>query len=152
VNDTAPEGYTVPSARLIARLDGVIDRGDSKWYARCPAHEDRSPSLSIHDTGERILIHCFADCATEGVLAAVGLTFRDLYSDPWRASYAAATANPGRKSTDRMLRNADPLDIERMVLQIAAVDLRAGKTLSTEDRARVELARQRLETAGSVAA
>jgi hypothetical protein len=51
-----------------------------------------------------------------------------------------------------MLRNADPLDIERMVLQIAAVDLRAGKTLSTEDRARVELARQRLETAGSVAA
>jgi len=42
--------------KLISRLEGVIARGPGKWYARCPAHEDRSPSLSVADTGEKILV------------------------------------------------------------------------------------------------
>jgi hypothetical protein len=44
------------------------------------------------------------------------------------------------------------LEVDRWVLRIAAADLRAGHTLSAEDRARVEVARLRLAAAGRSAA
>jgi DNA primase len=55
--------------------------GARNGKAHCPAHDDRNASLSIKagDDG-RTLIHCFADCRTEDVLAAVGLTLRDLFN------------------------------------------------------------------------
>lgn len=40
---------------------------------------------------------------------------------------------------------AKPLDIERMVLRIAAADIEAGHELTVEDRARVDVARLRME-------
>ena len=56
---------------LISRLDGVKETGPGKYVARCPAHEDRSPSLAIKDCGDgRILLHDFAGCETEDVLSA----------------------------------------------------------------------------------
>jgi hypothetical protein len=41
----------------------------------------------------------------------------------------------------------DPLEVERWVLRIAAADVRAGKPLNAEDRARVQVARRRLAAA-----
>ena len=35
---------------LLSRLDMVKSAGNDRWYARCPAHQDKSPSLSIRDT------------------------------------------------------------------------------------------------------
>lgn len=133
-------------SELIARLEGVIPAGDGKWSARCPAHDDKSPSLSVRDDGDRVLIHCHAGCATEDVLAAVGLTFRDLYSDEAKAAYRSATGGSGRmhKDLQRMAQQLDPLDIERAVLRIAAEDIEAGRQLTVEDRARVSVARARL--------
>ena len=131
---------------LLHRLDGVRPTARGRWMAKCPAHDDRSPSLSIRNTGDKILIHCFAGCATEDVLVAVGLSFRDLYSDPWEAAYRAATAQGAVK-----LPPIDPLELERRVVQIALSDMKAGKSLSPEDRARFELALERLRIAGEAA-
>jgi len=65
---------------LLARLDRVKRTGDGRWLARCPAHEDRSPSLSIRDTDDgRTLLHCFAGCSVEQVVAALGLKLEDLF-------------------------------------------------------------------------
>ena len=70
---------------LLNRLERVKRVGPSSWMARCPAHDDRNPSLSISLKEGKILIHCFAGCAPEAVLGAVGLTWRDLREpDPWR--------------------------------------------------------------------
>jgi 5S rRNA maturation endonuclease (ribonuclease M5) len=44
----------------------------------CPAHDDRNPSLSITERDGKLLFHCHAGCATEDVLAAVGLSFSDI--------------------------------------------------------------------------
>jgi len=69
---------------LLGRLEGVRRAGPSSWVARCPAHDDRNPSLSVSVKGGRILIHCFAGCAPGEVLGAVGLTWKDLRApDPW---------------------------------------------------------------------
>lgn len=124
--------------RVLHQLEGVIERGNGRWYARCPAHDDKSPSLSVAvaDDG-RLLLHCFAGCDPESILSALGLGWADLYPNKDEAAYRAATAVRGKHSFD-------PLELERMVLKIAAEDLRAGKELTVEDRARVQVARLRL--------
>ena len=38
--------------------------------AQCPAHEDKTPSLSVRDTeGGRVLVHCHAGCSQSEVIA-----------------------------------------------------------------------------------
>ena len=50
------------------------------WSARCPAHNDKSPSLAIREMDDgRILLKCFCGCSTSDVLAALGLEFSDPY-------------------------------------------------------------------------
>ena len=41
------------------------------WMACCPAHEDRTPSLSICDGEDRVLVHCHAGCEQDQVIAAL---------------------------------------------------------------------------------
>jgi hypothetical protein len=69
--------------KLLDRLDGVKRSGDLRWMAKCPAHLDKTPSLSIRaqDDG-RVLIHCFAGCPSIDVLQAIGLDFGDLFDKP----------------------------------------------------------------------
>jgi 5S rRNA maturation endonuclease (ribonuclease M5) len=63
---------------FLARLEHV-KKNSSGWIARCPAHDDRTPSLSVGagDDG-RILVKCQAGCDTADVVAQLGLTFQDL--------------------------------------------------------------------------
>lgn len=71
------------AATLLSRLDRVRPTGAGRWIARCPAHEDRSPSLSIRELDDgRVLVHDFGGCAANDVLAAVGLTFAELMPEP----------------------------------------------------------------------
>ena len=66
---------------LLSRLEGVRKCGDG-WSALCPAHEDRSPSLSISDADDgRVLVHCHAGCSVDAVCGAVGLRVADLMPD-----------------------------------------------------------------------
>ena len=51
------------------------------WIACCPAHNDRSPSLAIKDAGDRTLLKCFAGCETSAILAALGLSWPQLFRD-----------------------------------------------------------------------
>lgn len=66
--------------RVLDRLSAVKDNGSGAYKALCPAHEDRTPSLSIAEGEDgRILIKCFAGCPTEAVVERLGLTMRDLF-------------------------------------------------------------------------
>lgn len=66
---------------VLARLQGVRRNG-SGWMARCPAHEDRNPSLSITERDGRVLLHCHAGCTVEAVCAALKIEMRDLFAGP----------------------------------------------------------------------
>jgi DNA primase len=59
----------------------IKERPGGGWVARCPAHDDGTPSLyiSIGRAGQ-VLLYCHGGCKTEDVLAAAGLTFVDLYN------------------------------------------------------------------------
>ncbi len=55
-------------------------RNGRGYVARCPAHDDRSPSLHISEGDDgRILIHCFSGCTTEEIVDSVGLRLSDLF-------------------------------------------------------------------------
>ena len=66
------------------------------WSTRCPAHEDRSPSLSISETPDgRVLVNCHAGCCVDEVLDAVGLEAIDLFpatSDTFRHGMTSIVA------------------------------------------------------------
>ena len=73
------------AATLLDRLDGVKQTAPDRWMARCPAHQDKTPSLSIREVGDGlVLLKCFSECDTEDVLAAVGMKFADLFPEPMR--------------------------------------------------------------------
>jgi hypothetical protein len=58
---------------------GPLRRSGAGYTACCPAHEDRNPSLSVGEGADQpVVIHCQAGCASEDVLAALGLTWADL--------------------------------------------------------------------------
>lgn len=60
------------NAAAIAHALGDAIRNGQGWLARCPAHDDRSPSLSLADSDNgRLLVKCFAGCDARAVLAAL---------------------------------------------------------------------------------
>ena len=46
-------------------------RSGSTWMAKCPAHEDNNPSLSLREDGGKVLLHCHAGCAQRDVVDAL---------------------------------------------------------------------------------
>ena len=59
------------TAKEIAKVLGGRKVG-AVWMARCPAHDDRDPSLAIADASSgKVLVHCHAGCDQRDVIAAL---------------------------------------------------------------------------------
>jgi hypothetical protein len=136
-----------PVENLLQRLEKVKGRSGS-WTARCPAHDDKGPSLAIREADDgRILLHCFAGCETEAVVGSVGLDMTDLFPpDEKRKEYPLA----GKPSMKPAFFASDLMRIigfEALVVQIVAFDIASGKPLSDETRERMLVAYQRIDEA-----
>jgi hypothetical protein len=60
------------AATITHQLGGTWHGGPHGYgTARCPAHNDRSPSLSIRDGDKRLLVRCYAGCNASDVIAAL---------------------------------------------------------------------------------
>ena len=69
-----------PIENTLSRLDKPRQRQPGQWSARCPAHADKGPSLSVREsTDGSVLIHCFAGCGAAEIVAAMGLELHDLF-------------------------------------------------------------------------
>ena len=83
----------------VARVEEALQAhgakgGRGSWT--CPAHEDRSPSLTVKAGGDgRALVHCFAGCEVVAVVEALGLSMRDLFDGPRPETWTPA-ARPRR--------------------------------------------------------
>jgi hypothetical protein len=72
---------TAPLDRFTA-VAGPGRRVGAGLIFRCPVHEDRRPSLGVKEAADgRLLVRCYAGCETADVLAALGLSWRDLFAD-----------------------------------------------------------------------
>ena len=81
------------TAETIARALGG-HRAGATWMARCPAHDDRSPSLSISSGKDgKVLVRCHAGCEQRDLIAV--LQARGLWQTTGRALGNAR--NPRRR-------------------------------------------------------
>jgi hypothetical protein len=65
---------------FVSRLDGV-KKTSSGILARCPSHDDQSPSLSVKEGERGLLLKCWSGCTLEEIVAALGLTLTNLFYD-----------------------------------------------------------------------
>ena len=74
-------------------------RAGARWMARCPAHEDREPSLAISDARNgKTLVHCHAGCDQLSVITA--LRARGLWYDTSSRPLRRARRTPVERKLD----------------------------------------------------
>lgn len=135
---------SAPAETLLARLENVREIRPGQWLARCPAHQDKSPSLSVKETSDGvILINDFAGCSSHDVLASVGLEFKDLYPEPLnrREGYGPTKNRIPAKDLLRCITN------EAFITALVASDVASGKAIDSETADRVATAAGRIAKA-----
>jgi hypothetical protein len=88
---------------------------------QCPAHNDRTPSLSVSDkTGDKpgVMIHCFSGCSTSAIVSALNLRMEELFDNYGDRTTPAVGIRP---------------QVPRVVARYEYVD-HAGEILSTKQR------------------
>ena len=127
---------------LISLLEKVKKTGNGRWQARCPAHADKGPSLSIREMDDgRVLVHCFAGCSVHEVVQAVDLELSDLFP-PRTTGSAKGERRPFAAS--EALR---AVGFEALVVCAASAAMATGEPLSTVDRERLLQAGERIQSA-----
>jgi hypothetical protein len=120
---------------LLVKLERVRPTGKGRWVAKCPAHQDSNPSLSIRELDDgRILLHDFAGCSIEDVINSLGLSFEDLMP---------GKVNELKKNEHRPFTASDALrcvSFEALLVASAACRVAAGQPIDNSDRERLLLA------------
>ena len=140
---------TAPVQTLLGRLEGVRKSGKG-WVARCPAHADRTASLSVGEGDDgRVLLHCFAGCGAADVVHSVGLSLGDLF--PARLDRHMDPAARLRVSmetrTARQYAALSGVLSELAVIEVAAARVARGEPLSAADAQRVSKAHDAIHRA-----
>jgi hypothetical protein len=83
---TSRTHHTSPVDLLLPRLERVRQTGPGTWLASCPTSRhgqgDRSRGLSVREGDDgRVLLHCFAGCPVDEIIAALGLALSDLFPE-----------------------------------------------------------------------
>ena len=99
------------TARQLCKSRGGCWSG-SKGMARCPAHDDRTPSLGVTLGRRAILFHCFAGCDQASVIDAFrreGLSPAQMFGgSPLNAAESTIERSPSRGAL-RTWQSASPL-------------------------------------------
>lgn len=135
--------------RLLVRLEGVRETSPDCYLARCPAHDDKSPSLSIKRADDRVLVNCFGGCSASEVVESVGLTLSDLFDEargdkPALSEFQRKRLNQSRQAFEALAHEID-------IVRVYANQLREGNTPSPDDQSRFDLAVTRIENARRLA-
>ena len=118
------------AAVVLERLQGVKQRSRDQWSARCPAHGDKTPSLSIKETESgHVLIHCFSGCGSHDVLESIGLTFEDVM--PERLDDSA----PRRRGLITPRQAVELISRSALFVAVCAADIARGERISETTKA-----------------
>jgi len=129
------------SAELILQCCEKVKRtGPNTWQARCPAHDDKGPSLAIKEEGGHVLIHCFAGCSFEQIIGACGVKAEDLFPPKLDDGKPIKRTFPAASLLELVAR-------ESLIVSILASGIEKGKTPTIDDVSRCHLAAQRINDA-----
>lgn len=132
---------TSPIEHVLVRLEKVKQRAPGQWSARCPAHADKSPSLSVRETPEgAVLLHCFAGCGVQAITAALNLDMASLFPPASRSGREPNRVQRLLTATQAL----ELLDFEAHLVVIAAANVSNGFVLTASDRQRIAQAANRI--------
>lgn len=102
-----------PFEFFLSKMPGAKRNGKG-WIAKCPAHEDQHPSLSISEgNGGRALVHCHAGCTPEKIVAALGMRLADLMPEqPFVARPIPRQSPNPAKEAQKIFRTANEAIVE----------------------------------------
>lgn len=133
-----------PIDMVLGKLNGIMCSGKN-MKALCPAHGDKTPSLSIKEGEDgRVLLHCFSGCPVEEIVAAMGLKMIDLFAED--ANNHHSLKIPGVSARQLSLAT----ERERQILYFAKADQVAGRSISQSDMERTKLALNRIAMARKI--
>lgn len=126
-----------PTDLVLDRLTGVKQIRPDRYQARCPAHDDKSPSLVITETSDgTLLVKCWAGCSVDDIVGAVGLELRDLFPPKFNGQEHRASKLP-RYSAPEVVKT---VIMEATIIVLGYQALQRGEALNLADSARVDLA------------
>lgn len=119
-----------PIEKIVSAIERATGRAPIKtpkgWQARCSAHDDGNPSLSIAEASDgAVLLKCHAGCTTDDLVRTLGLTLADLFPP---STSTQSRRSGGKGEFSRHDGNAR-----------SATDQRAGKPFPTLRDALAEL-------------
>lgn len=113
---------------FLSRLKKVRKTAGNTYIACCPAHQDKSPSMTIREIEQdHILIHCFAGCSVESILDTVGMNFDDVFPN--------RVKEDGRKKSEIPFNARDvlaALSNDASLIYMFIADLRKNKATTPE--------------------
>ena len=59
--------------RIVALTESRSNGGRAQYVGKCPAHDDKNPSLSLTLREDRILVKCHSGCSFEQICHAMGI-------------------------------------------------------------------------------
>lgn len=74
--------YPQEFSQVFSRLTGLQYNGRDRWVAKCPAHEDNKPSLSVAIGNGKLLVKCHArghKCGFPSIVSSLGLQVSDFF-------------------------------------------------------------------------
>ena len=131
--------------KILNKLEKVKSNGNGSFMACCPAHADRSPSLSVKDNGDgRIMLKCFAGCETIDILQTIGLDWDDVMPPKIEKPVHVI------KSKEHKIYITDAINIirnESRIITLAAIDIQKNIKMSEAEVNRVKIAMNRINIA-----
>ena len=127
---------------ILQHLDKVKRTRPGSWLGCCPAHTDKTASLSVRELDDgRVLIHCFAGCSVHEIVSAVGLDLSALFP-PREFAHTKGERRPF-PATDILRAIAG----ESIIVYLAAQAIYKGEQLTDTDMQRLLVAVSRVQAA-----
>jgi len=88
------------TAESMAKACGGAKRTQRGWVALCPAHQDKTQSLSLADGQHGVLVKCWAGCTLDEICHALGLKVGELFYGRGAALARRRTPSPHPRRFD----------------------------------------------------
>ena len=88
--------------KIVEQTKATTTGSGGQYSGLCPAHNDRSPSLSLTLTEDRILINCHSGCSIDQICNCLRIRKSDLFRK--------CETNTGNKSTPNKKKNANQVN------------------------------------------
>jgi hypothetical protein len=127
---------------ILPLLNGVKNTGPGRWLAKCPIHDDHSPSLALTltDSG-KVLIHCFGcQCGIDEFCTALGISLDEVFPEKLFVDYSGKRKREYFNARDVL----KSLSKEITVAQLIVSDIKNGVALPDDAIKRLDLAHDRI--------